>query len=207
MIQMANNPEEMLTESLHNKQLLSMLLELKSHMVILQGRIEEYSKHYVTQRKLEDMKYEITNYMDEEVEKVYNFIDETAQEINECISNINRDVQDELMNINAELTALKGKTHAPKKIIDKYCSLTLDNLLEEAVAYYKDNDIETSDIVEVIKLMLHSAKYILSDEFKNNKIDLKDTQFKFKELASPESITRNDVLLEVFNIDNSLSLI
>lgn len=73
--------------------------------------------------------------------------------------------------------------------------------------YHNDNDVETIDIVEVIKMMLNSSKYILSDEFKKSKIYLKDIQFKFKELASPESITRHDILFEVFNIDNSVSLI
>ena len=111
------------------------------------------------------------------------------------------------MNINVELTTLKDKKQTQKKIIDNYCILAHNNLLEEAVSYYNKNDIDTLDVVEVIKLMLNSSKYILSDEFKKNKMDLKDIQFKFKELASPENITRDDVLLEVFNIDNNVSLI
>jgi hypothetical protein len=91
--------------------------------------------------------------------------------------------------------------------LPKTMVITHDNLLEEAVSYYKNNGIEITDIVEVIKMMLNSSNYILSNAFKENKIDLKDIQFKFKQLASPESISRDDVLFEVFNIDNTISLI
>lgn len=181
--------------------------ELKLNLTTVQSKVEEISKQSVKKCKLDELKYDITNSIDEEVEKVCDYIDESVGDITECVNNIHRELRDELMNVNVELTALKGKSQTQKKIIDNYIKITLDNLLEAAVSFHNDNDIETTDIVEVIKLMLNSSKYILSDEFKNNKLDLKDIQFKFKELASPENITRDDVLLEVFNIDNSVSLL
>ena len=101
------------------------------------------------------------------------------------------------------------------KTINGKKQLTPYNLLEEVVSYYIDTDMESHvkcmnkepDIVEVVKEMLLSKEYILSDDFKNNKLDLKDIQFKFKMLTSPETISKDEILAEVFNIDNSVSLI
>lgn len=175
--------------------------------------VQEFTKEIndiklnISKTAVNELKYDITDTIEEKVVEVCDYIDEVKEEINETIDNIHRKIQDELLNIDTELTNLKGKTRQPKKIIDDYYTLTHDNLLEEAVSYYNDNDIEINDIVEVIKMMLNSSKYILSDDFKKNKIDLKDIQFKFKQLATPESISRDDVLFEVFNIDNMVSLI
>lgn len=189
-------------KDLYDKRLIKLVQEFTKEINGLKSSITKTNKSTVN-----EIKYEITNCIEEEVEKVCDYIDETAQDINETIDGIHRKIQDELLNIDTELTNLKGKTHQPKKIIDDYYTLTHDNLLEEAVAYYHENDMQINDIVEVIKMMLNSSKYILSDGFKKNKIDLKDIQFKFKQLASPEAISRDDVLFEVFNIDNTISFI
>lgn len=86
--------------------------------------------------------------------------------------------------------------------------LTPENLLEQSVHYKKTNDLNKSfDIVETIKSMLGSFKFVLSDDFKKNKLDFKDIQFKFKMLTSPENISRDEILAEVFNIDHTVSLI
>jgi hypothetical protein len=189
-------------KDLYDKRLIKLVQEFTREINDIKLNITKTNKSTVN-----ELKYDITDTIEEKVVEVCDYIDETKEEINETIDNIHRSIRDELMNIDAEITNLKGKTHKPKKIIDDYYILTHDNLLEEAVSYYNDNDIEINDIVEVIKMMLNSSNYILSDAFKENKIDLKNIQFKFKQVASPESISRDDVLFEVFNIDNAVSLI
>jgi hypothetical protein len=91
---------------------------------------------------------------------------------------------------------------------DKTNLLTPQNLLTEAVTFVKLSETQKSlDIVETIKSMLSSSRYILSDDFKKNKLDLKDIQFKFKLMTSPQTITRDEILAEVFDIDNTVSFI
>jgi hypothetical protein len=84
--------------------------------------------------------------------------------------------------------------------------LTPTNLLDLAVEYSKSNKLH-GNIVDILKHMINSSEYILSDHFKTNKLDFKDIQFKFKMLASPESISKDEILYEVFNIDTTVSLI
>lgn len=91
---------------------------------------------------------------------------------------------------------------------DHICSLTPDNLLQEAVMFVKSSENHIAcDIIDIIKSMLSSSRYILSDDFTKTKLDLKNIQFKFKMLTVPENISRDEVLAEVFNIDHSISLI
>lgn len=94
-----------------------------------------------------------------------------------------------------------------KKTTNNKIELKSYNILEKAIEYYNRFDTEELDIVETICKMLASKEYVLSDDFKKNKLDLKDIQFKFKMLTSPETITKNEILAEVFNIDNSVSFI
>jgi hypothetical protein len=136
---------------------------------------------------------------------VKDFIDEFNRLNTLTCNNI---IEDEIMNV--VLATLNAQTHPSQKSINNNnncCTLTHDNILEEAISYYYDNNTKIVEIVEVLKMMLNSSKYILSDDFKKNKLDLKDIQFKFKMMTSPESISRDDILVEVFNIDNSISLI
>lgn len=103
--------------------------------------------------------------------------------------------------VNDYIKGMFNKTTNNKIELNSY------TILEKAVEYYNKFDNEELDIVETIGEMLASKEYVLSDEFKKNKLDLKDIQFKFKMLTSPETITKNEILAEVFNIDNSVSLI
>jgi hypothetical protein len=167
-------------------------------------KVMDYKNIYNTD--LETIKNTIDD-LNDEVECIKNYIEEAFDDINEYIGSNKNNISDDLMNISLVPTSFEGKTYEPKMIIDNDLILTQDNLLEEAVSYYRDNNIKIIDIVEVIKLMLNSSKYILSDDFKKNKLDLKDIQFKFKMMTSPESISRDDILAEVFNIDNTVSLI
>lgn len=172
---------------------------------------EKYIKNtfYFPSKKLTLQQYDMLKRV-KETKTVKSFLDEFNSisidskycDITNC--GCNREIDEIKTNINDLFKTLQSTKSNSEGLFN---ILTHNNLLEEAVSYYNKNDIEILDIVEVIKLMLNSSKYILSDEFKNNKLDLKDIQFKFKELASPENITRDDVLLEVFNIDNSVSLI
>lgn len=95
------------------------------------------------------------------------------------------------------------------KTIDNKIQLNSYNLLEKAVEYCNSQlgYTEEHDIIETIKSMLSSGQYVLSDDFKKNKLDLKDIRFKFKMLTSSKSITQNEILVEVFDIDNSVSFI
>lgn len=81
------------------------------------------------------------------------------------------------------------------------------NLLEESVEFYKQFHQPTWDVVETIKEMLSSSRYTLSNDFRNNKLDLKDVQFQFEMMLSSNAISRNDILKEVFKIDDMISLI
>lgn len=93
------------------------------------------------------------------------------------------------------------------KTTDNKIQLNSYNLLEKAVEFHNTFDNEELNIVETIQEMLASKEYVLSDDFKKNKLDLKDIQFKFKMLTSPETISKDEILAEVFNIDNTVSLI
>lgn len=108
--------------------------ELKSNLTTVQIKVEETSKQSVKECKIDELKYDITNSIDEEVEKVCDYVDKTVEEITECVNNIHRNIRDELMNINVELATLTRKNNAQKKIIDSYCILTHDNLLDEAIS-------------------------------------------------------------------------
>jgi hypothetical protein len=112
--------------------------------------------------------------------------------------------QDEILDMNNGSSPFK--TVVCNEIKNKTI-LHPNNILDEATEYFKTNSLKTIDIVDTIKQMLVSSKYMLSDDFKKNKLDLKDIQFKFKMMTSPETISRDDILAEVFNIDNSISLI
>lgn len=159
--------------------------------------------HCCCNREIDEMKNNIND--------LYKTVQSTKNSeglLNDTEDNINVDnicTQYELYKYG--FTNLKGRNQTQKKIIDNYIKLTHNNLLEEALSYYNENDIDTLDVVEVIKLMLSSKEYVLSDDFKKNKLDLKDIQFKFKMLTSPETITKEEILAEVFDIDNSVSLI
>lgn len=160
--------------------------------------------------RIDDLTEEVQykNEIVEEIETIKYIVDDLEEMCDDIKDTIGKqNLYAEPIDTRLELTTLTKEILTPTKLRDNYCKLTHVNLLEKAVAYYNDNDIQILDIVEIVKLMLNSSKYILSDEFKTNKIDLKDIQFKFKELASPESITKDDILLEVFNIDNMVSLI
>ena len=120
----------------------------------------------------------------------------TYETVKQCVDEVNDYVKNIL-----------NKTINGKKQLTPY------NLLEEVVSYYNDCKYQIKsinrhiDIVDVVKEMLLSKEYILSDFFKKNKLDLKDIQFKFKMLTSPETISKDEILAEVFNIDNTVSLI
>lgn len=87
------------------------------------------------------------------------------------------------------------------------CELTHDNLLEQAVKYYKLNydpdeeDLDKAmdeDIVDVLRVMLSSPDYILSREFAKNKLDLQNMQTKFAKQILPRTYTYDAVISRVF---------
>ena len=83
-------------------------------------------------------------------------------------------------------------------------SINPENLLNECVAFHKSNNmLYNSDIISTIKLMLNSKRYILSKDFKNNKVDLHELSFEYKMLTKPDDITREELLDVIFNINNS----
>jgi len=139
-----------------------------------------------------------SNGTEKETQTVQNTSTNTYDTVKLCVDEVNDYVKNML-----------NKTINGKKQLTPY------NLLEEVVSYYTDTDYEGHiktinkelDIVDVVKEMLISKDYMLSDDFKKNKLDLKDIQFKFKMLTSPETISKDEILAEVFNIDNTVSLI
>lgn len=138
-----------------------------------------------------------------EIEKVYNnsrfkYNLQVSLHVDDCV---NQDVCNMEQN-----QIIKSEIEIQNTIKIKY--LTSENLLDECVQYVRTNALYIMyDIIETIKVMLSSKEYVLSDDFKKNKLNLKDTEFKFRMLTQPESITKKEILAEVFDIDNSVSLI
>lgn len=166
----------------------------------IKNEFNTYKNYKLTVKTINDERSSCTrsNCTEKETQTVLNTSINTYDTVKQCIDEVNDYVKNVL-----------NKTINGKKQLTPY------NLLEEVVSYYIDTDMESHvkcmskepNIVEVVKEMLISKEYILSDDFKKNKLDLKDIQFKFKMLTSPETISKDEILAEVFNIDNTVSLI
>lgn len=157
-----------------------------------------------TQKILEDVNYSLSNAIDEINENIEfdkNFTEEKFDEIEVIIANLKDELNTELMNMNLELSSFKSKPTLINNVI------TPENLIDQTVFYHKEAKMTSCDVIETIKDMLSSSRYTLSDDFNKNKLDFKSIQFKFKALVSPKTISRDDILTEVFNIDNTISLI
>jgi hypothetical protein len=76
--------------------------------------------------------------------------------------------------------------------------ITPNNLLEKASKFYANSLDKQDDIVDTLKSMIASAKYTISKEFTIYKLDLEDTQYKFRILTRPESVTRDEIIQQVF---------
>lgn len=86
--------------------------------------------------------------------------------------------------------------------------ITPENIVEEIIYFsYKYKSVERVSVVDILQIMLQSSEYKLSDEFKNKKLNLKQVQLQVDKHTLSTQISKNNILVDVFNIDNSVSLI
>jgi hypothetical protein len=151
-----------------------------------------------------------TNIISNQIQEINNVIEELKDNINfdndlnaDRFDAVEMSIENVRYEVNTQLSILKSipKTTKEKSVI------TPENVMDQAIFYHNETKMTRCDIVETIQEMLRSSRYTLSDDFKKKKLDLKDIQFKFKMMVSPESISKDDILAEVFNIDNTVSLI
>lgn len=168
-------------------------MKFQSHEVISQLNSEIEVLKATLEKRINDNKEVVSTAIDTIEEKFLNF----QNTINTKIEDNNQDIESLIF-------------HRQQKEEYKFamtCNvLTPTNLLDYAVKYAKTNKLQ-GNVVDVLKHMINSSEFILSDDFKTHKLDLKDIQFKFKMLACPESISHDEILYEVFNINTIVSLI
>lgn len=123
------------------------------------------------------------------------------------MDDINEDIENFKNTIKSVQNDIKSNLGTNKTMINIYhiaSFLTPENILNECVSFHQSNStLCSSDMVNTIKLMLNSKKYILSKDFKNNKVNLHDVSFEYKMLTKPDDITREELLDIIFNIKNS----
>lgn len=90
--------------------------------------------------------------------------------------------------------------------INVFKLITPENIVEKIIEFYHNNEhIEKPYVVDILQTMLQSSEYKLSQDFKNTKVNLQEVQLKFD--TQTKQISRNEILAEVFNIDNNVSLL
>lgn len=93
-------------------------------------------------------------------------------------------------------------------ISNKFRLITPENVVEEIVNFcHKNKMVEKGNVVDLLQIMLQSSEYKLSDEFKSRKLNLNQVQFQVDKYTFTKQISKNDILHDVFNINNSVSLI
>ena len=85
--------------------------------------------------------------------------------------------------------------------------LTPDNMNGEIQKFFQCNNFPKSEVLEIIEAMINTGDYYLSNEFKTHKLDLQNLQSQFDLYISSNHVSKNEILAEVFNIDNTVSLI
>lgn len=83
---------------------------------------------------------------------------------------------------------------------NKIQTITHENLLSLATEYHKKAKNKQSDIVDTIISMIGSSQYVFSERFKTKKMNLSEMQLKFRMLTQPETISRDEVIAELFNV-------
>jgi hypothetical protein len=77
--------------------------------------------------------------------------------------------------------------------------LTVDNIVEYAVAFYKGNDQIEQNIISVIQAMLNSKRYILDASILSNKLDFAQANTFFKSHVAPQQMKKNELKHLIFH--------
>lgn len=163
--------------------------------------------------KVENLNQYKTGKLQEDIEAIHEELDmlhdvhhNDVLDLTKYIKNVEEDVMSTIhKDIKVFLETYQKKHTIYKDSNVNITELNHENILDECVAFHKSNSpMCNSDILSTIKLMLNSKKYILSTDFKSNKLNLHDISFEYKMLTKPDDITREELLDVIFNINNSL---
>jgi hypothetical protein len=73
------------------------------------------------------------------------------------------------------------------------CVLTCTNVIQEAIVFYKNNNLSTTDILETIQEMLHSKQYTLSESFMSSKLNFEEVKTYFLSAIAPKKVKTDDL--------------